>query len=90
MYQYHKKKNKPLNATWSDGDSDYSKEDEANFTAFASISNNAGVVETGGSSGVASGVSGGVQTLEYESSDDEELTEEALIQSYKLMHKKWS
>ena len=26
----------------------------------------------------------------YESSDDEELTQEALIQFYKLMHKKWS
>ena len=59
-----------MSVTWSDRDSDYSKEDEANFIAFASKSNNVGVVETGGSFGVASGVSGGVQTLEYESSDD--------------------
>ena len=77
-----------MNAIWSDGDSDYNKEDEANFTAFASRSDNAGVEETGGSSGVVFGDSGSVQTLAYESSDDEELTQEALIQSYKLMHKK--
>ena len=77
-----------MNAIWSDGDSDYNKEDEANFTAFASRSDNAGVEETGGSSGVASGGPRGVQTLVYERSDDEELTQEAIIQSYKLMHKK--
>ena len=82
-----KKKNQSLNATWSE---DYSKEDEANFTAFASRTDNAGVEEAGGSSGVASGVSGSGKTLVYESSDDEELTEEALIQSYKLMYKKWN
>ena len=63
-----KKKNQSLNAKWSE---DYNKVDESNFTDFASKSNNAGVVETGGSSSVASGV----QTLECESSDDEELTE---------------
>ena len=56
--------------------------------AFASRTDNAGVEEAGGSSGVASGVSRSGKTLVYESSDDEELTEEALIQSYKLMHKK--
>ena len=78
-----KKKNQSLNATWS---SDYSKEDEANFTAFASRTDNAGVEEAGGSSGVASGVSGSGKTLVYESSDDEELTEKTLIQSYKLIH----
>ena len=44
-----------MNATWSDGDSDYSKEDEANFTAFASRTDNAGVEVAGGSSGVAFG-----------------------------------
>ena len=86
MYQYHKKKNKPLNATQSDGDSDYSKEDEANFTAFASRTDNAGVEEASGSSSVASGGPRGVKTLVYESSNDEELTDKALIQSYKLMH----
>ena len=74
-----------MNVTWSE---DYNKEDESNFTAFTSKSDNAGVVQTGGSSGVTSSVSGGVQTLEDESSGNEQLTKEAIIQSYKLMHKK--
>ena len=70
-----KRKNKSLNATWSDGDSDYSKEDETNFITFASRSDNIGAEEISGSS------SGpwGVKTLVYESSDDEKLMEEALI-----------
>ena len=81
-----KEKNQSLNATWS---SDYSKEDEANFTTFAFRTDNAGVEEAGGSSGVASGVSGSGKTLVYESSDDEDLTEENLIEAYRLIHTKW-
>ena len=88
-----KKKNKSLNATWSDDDSDCSKEEEADFVAFASKFDYTSVARAGSStvvpSGVSSDVPSGDQTLTYESSDDDELIEEALIQGYVLLHFKW-
>ena len=36
------------------------------------------------------GVSSGVPILSYESSDDKYLTEEALIQAFKLLYTKWT
>ena len=83
MYRYtchgckYIKKNKSQNATWNDGYSYFSKDDESNFVAFAYRYDNAGFVEICGPSGVSSvsyGVSGGVQTLVYASNDDEDLT----------------
>ena len=83
----NEKKNQSLNATSSEV---YNKEDESNFTTFASRTDNAGVEETGGSSSVGSGGLGGVQTLVYESSDNEDLTEEELIHAYRLIYTKWT
>ena len=85
-----KKKNKSLNATWSDGDSYCSREDETDLVAFASRSE--GVAEEGGVSSPkdTAGITEGVATPVYESSDDEDLTEENLIEAYRLIHTKWT
>ena len=85
-----KKKNKSLNATWSDGDSDGSREDDSDLVAFASRTDNAGGEGDAGSSKNTEGVSGSVPTLTYESSDDEDLTEDAMIETYRLIHAKWT
>ena len=84
-----KKKNKSLNATWSDGDSDCSKEDDTDFVAFASRSDD--VSEEGGASLLknTAGVAEGVATPIYESSDDEDLSQDNLIEAYRLIHTKW-
>ena len=79
-----------MNATWSDGDSDYYIDDESNFIAFASRTDDAGGDGGAGLSKKTAGVSKGVPTLTYESSDDEDLTEEELIQAYRLIHTKWN
>ena len=42
------------------------------------------------SSRKAAGVFEGVPTLTYESSDEEDLTEEELIQAYRLIRTKWA
>ena len=84
-----KKKNKSLNATWSDGDSDGSREDDSDLVAFASRTDDAGPDGGAGSSKNSTGVTEGDPTLTYESSDDEDLTEQALIEAYRLMHRKW-
>ena len=85
-----KKKNKSPNATWSGRDSDCSKEDDTDMIAFASRSDVTGGDSGASSSRKATGVSKGVPTLSYESSDDEDLTEEELIQAYRLIHTKWT
>ena len=85
-----KKNNKSFNSISSDKDSDYNKDYEYNFIAFASKSDYSGSAEIDGSSSVVSCHSRGVQTMVYESIDDDNLTENALIQSYKLMHAKWN
>ena len=79
-----KKKNKSMNSTWSDGDSDYCIDDESNFIAFASRIDDTGGDGSVGLSKNTAGVTKGVSTLTYESSDDEDLTEEELIQAYRL------
>ena len=84
------KKNKSLNVTWSDGDYDCSNDDESKFLDFAFKFDNACAVKIEISYGVPSGVSSGVSTLNYESSDDEDLIEEAVIQAFKLLHTKWA
>ena len=84
-----KKKNKSLNATWSDEDSDCSKEDETNLVAFASRSDGA-VEECAASSPKnTAGVTEDVATPVYESSDDDDLTEDNLFEAYQLIHTKW-
>ena len=85
-----KKKNKPLNATWSDGDSDCSREDDSNLVAFASRTDDAGGDGGAASSKNTTSVTESVLTLTYESTDDEDLTEQALIEAYRLMHRKWT
>ena len=79
-----------MNATWSDGDSDYCIEDESNFIVFASRTDDIGGDGGAGLSKNTAGVTKGVSTLTYESSDDKDLTEEELIQAYRLIHTKWT
>ena len=81
------KKNKSPNAMWSDEDFDCSNDDD-NFLAFASKIDNTGAIETESSSRVPSGVPSGVPILSYESNDGEDLTKEALIQAFMLLHTK--
>ena len=68
-----------MNATWSDGDSDGSREDDSDLVAFASRTDDAGPDGGVGSSKNSTGVTEGDPTLTYESSDDEDLTKESLI-----------
>ena len=79
-----------MNATWSDGDSDYCIDDESNFIAFASRTDDAGGDGGAGLSKNTAGVTKSVPTLTCESSDDEDLTEEELIQAYRLIYTKWT
>ena len=85
---YEEEKKKSLNTTWSDGDSDCSKEDNTDLVAFASRSD--GVGEEGGASSSKNtiGVTEGVATPVYESCDDEELTEDNLIEAHWLIDTK--
>ena len=92
-----KKKNKSMNATWSDGDLEYNIDDESNFIAFASRSdvtsvdgarNSSSNIGGDGPSKNTAGVTKSVPTLTCESSDDEDLTEEELIQAHRLIHTK--
>ena len=94
-----KNKNKSMNATWSGWDSDYNIDDESNFIAFASRSDVTGGDGTRSSSSNIGGdgplkntadVPKVIPTLTYESSVDEDLTEEELIQAYRLIHTKWT
>ena len=86
-----------MNATWSNGDSDYYIDDESNFIAFASRSDVTGGygarssssnIGGDGPSKNMAGVIKSVPTLTCESNDDEDLTEEELIQAYRLIHTK--
>ena len=83
-----KKKNKSLNT--SDGDSDCNREDDADLVAFASRTDNAGGEGGAGSSKNTKVVPRSVPTLTYESSDNEDLTEDAMIEAYRLIHAKWT
>ena len=81
-----KSKHNFLNATKSDDDSDYSKDNESNFVIFASRYDDACATETRSSSGVPTGVLRGVPACINESGNDEDLTEEELFQG----HTKWT
>ena len=63
------------------------------FVDFAFKYDYIGVAGAESSSGVSysfwNDVPSGSQTLSYESSDDEDLTKEALIQAHRLLHFKW-
>ena len=83
-----KKKNKSLNATWSDKDSDYSREDDTNLVAFACRTDNVAREGSAGSSKSTVGAPGSVPTMTYENSDNEDLTEDAMIEAYRLIHAK--
>ena len=66
------------------------REDETDFNTFASRSDVAGGDSSTSSSRKSASVSEGVPTLTYESNNDEDLTEEELIQAYRLIHTKWT
>ena len=74
-----KTKNNSFNASRSDGDSEYSKDDESNFIVFASRIDNTRVAEIKSSSSIPTSVPRDVPTGTYESGDDEDLTEEKLL-----------
>ena len=76
--------------TWSDGGSYCSREDDTDLVAFASKIDNAGGDCGVGPSKNTTGVTDNVLTLTYKSSDDEDLTKNALIKAYWLIHTKWT
>ena len=81
-----KTKNKSLDATCTDEGSDCSKDEESNFVSFACRTDNSGAAETESSSSVSSGV----PTATCESIDDEDMSNEALVEAYKLLYEKWT
>ena len=86
-----KKSNKFNNATWKDGDSEGSREDNEhinNNVAFSTRLTTEKITGSSGSFDFPTGVPTDIPTLDSDSSDGEELTDEAIIESYKTIYQK--
>ena len=83
-------KNSLLNATKSDGNSDYNKDVMSNFVVFASRTDDTCAAGTKISSDVPTDVLRCVPAVTYESNDYEKLTEEELLQAFEWLHTRWT
>ena len=83
-----KKTNKSFNTTWSDGDSDETKDAEYHVSHHVALTTRS-VIEKSSAEDDQSRDPKDVPAYDSDSNDREKLTDEAIIESYRTMYQKW-